>query len=189
VAAQATSESVFNSPAVRAALPNIVKTLDVGSLGEETRIPIVGTLAVLGLLTSLSHKRFWILPSWTLAILVLDAHSGSTFSTVPKAMLAGIAVSRWVLRAAQRMQVVITAYTASRMHLWMPRRGWSSHLLEGLVSMVLIGYAAGSVVHTAGSDRADGVRSDARYLVSLTPPERAAMAGSKMRRPWIAHSS
>ncbi|MFL5547684.1 MAG: hypothetical protein ACJ8AQ_09050, partial [Gemmatimonadales bacterium] len=47
----------------------------------------------------------WLLPAWWIAIVTLDARQGSTFSTVPIALLAGVTVVQLLLPVMRRLPV------------------------------------------------------------------------------------
>lgn len=67
--------------------------------------PVIGTMAVMGLIVSLMRGR-WLLPIWFAAVLVLDARGGATYATVPAALLAGEAFAGLVVAPFWRQRPV-----------------------------------------------------------------------------------
>ncbi len=65
------------------------------TLTDERYFPLLGALALLGLLLCLAMRQL-LLPAWVLAICVLGPRSSHTVSTVPLALLAG-AGAAWVV--------------------------------------------------------------------------------------------
>jgi len=63
---------------------------------SEPLFPLIGVLAVFGGIACLSTRRFF-LPAWWAAIILLDVRAFPTFTTLPVALMAGVAVSEVLL--------------------------------------------------------------------------------------------
>jgi len=101
LAASATGGSIFRS----LSLSDTISTLAQLGLGTgESVLALIGMLGALGFFFALSMGD-WLLPAWWIAIVTLDARQGSTFSTVPIALLAGVAVVQLLLPAMHRLPV------------------------------------------------------------------------------------
>ncbi len=68
---------------------------------SEPYLPLIAVLGVVGLLSSVQH-RLLVLPAWWAATILLDVRAFPTFTTIPVAMLAGMAVSDVVLPMLDR---------------------------------------------------------------------------------------
>jgi hypothetical protein len=121
VAASATGGSIFRS----LSLADTISTLAQLGLGTaESVLALIGMLGALGFFFALSMGD-WLLPAWWIAIVTLDARQGSTFSTVPIALLAGVAVVQLLLPAMRRLSVATLGRN--------PRRArWSPEMVLGL---------------------------------------------------------
>ncbi|MFL5514188.1 MAG: hypothetical protein ACJ8CN_17330 [Gemmatimonadales bacterium] len=101
VAASATGGSIFRS----LSLADTISTLAQLGLGTaESVLAIIGMLAAVGFFFALAMGD-WLLPTWWIAIVTLDARQGSTFSTVPIALLAGVTVVQLLLPVMRRLPV------------------------------------------------------------------------------------
>jgi hypothetical protein len=108
LAAGATGGSIFQGLTFRGAL----ETLAHFGLGTgESVLGLIGLLAVVGFFFALARGQ-WLLPAWWITIVVFDARQGSTFATVPIALLAG--------RGA--MEVLLPAMRGARFGLVPGRR-------------------------------------------------------------------
>ena len=167
LAANATGGSIFSDAALRSYLIDSALSLRTTS---EPLFPLIATLAFLGILASVTTRRF-LLPAWWLAIILLDARAFPTFSTVPVALLAGVGLTDVLLPVVMR-----------------PLRGgtWGTddasadeeHLLDGVSparlmrswAPVLLGaflwYTTTGALMRAG---------ETTILTALSPDERAAM--------------
>jgi hypothetical protein len=124
LAASATGGSIFHS----LSLSEAVATLAQMGLGTaESVLAVIGMLGALGFFYSLA-MRDWLLPAWWIAIVTLDARQGSTFSTVPIALLAGVAVAHLLLPAMRAVRV-------STLRRSPGRAGWSPELVLGLLAV------------------------------------------------------
>ena len=169
LAASASGGSIFGDSEVRRGVLGLLAHLGVGSwYGSstgETLFPIVGTLALFGAIFSLVRMELF-LPVWWLAILVLEPRAGSTYASIPVAMLAGMAMRdvvlpiveghrdggarRPLLRDLRRPAILVLALILS----------------YATISALLKNFALGS---------------DLQHLAALSAEERAAMAAAAAR--------
>jgi hypothetical protein len=134
---------------------------------SEPFFPILGALGLLGVLAALRAKHY-ALPAWWVAIILLDMRAYPTFTTIPVALLAGLAISHIVLPVSHhiwdrplrqpRDEVDVLAH---------PWRGMSRGAIAVLGGMLLFA-AFGAFM------RAPGLGGEAQYLVGLTQDERTA---------------
>jgi hypothetical protein len=121
VAAGATGGSIFRS----LSLADTVSTLAQLGLGTaESVLAVIGMLGAVGFFFALSMGD-WLLPAWWIAIVTLDARQGSTFSTVPIALLAGVALVQLLLPAMRRLPVPTLRRSPGR-------AAWSPQAILGL---------------------------------------------------------
>jgi hypothetical protein len=166
LAASATGGSIFRS----LSLSDTISTLAQLGLGTgESVLALIGMLGALGFFFALS-MRDWLLPAWWIAIVTLDARQGSTFSTVPIALLAGVAVVQLLLPAMRRVPVATLRRSPGR-------AGWSPQFVLGL--FVVFCTASAFLRNTP----VPGGMSD---MGSLSPQERAAMSWVERRTPLSA---
>jgi hypothetical protein len=118
---------------------------------------VIGMLGALGFFFSLTMRQ-WLLPAWWIAIVTLDARQGSSFATVPIALLAGVAVAHVLLPAMRRLGVATLRRDPGR-------AGWSPEFVLALFTV----FAAGSAVLRTPIPGGIG------DMGALTPDERAAM--------------
>ena len=167
LAASATGGSIFGSIDLRQA----AGTLSAFGLGTgEPVLGLVAMLAVLGFFFSLA-ARDWLLPAWWIAIVVLDARQGATFSTIPVSLLAGVAVVHVLLPALRRAWHL--SRVTSTLRRSPGRAGWSPAVVLGL--FVLFG--AGTALL-----RLPGLRGGLPDLAGLSAGERAALS-------WVARET
>ena len=174
-AAGATGGSVFSDPMIRYHTKLLLVRLGIGMTGEPW-FPVVFTLALVGALVALRRRRFLVLPAWWLAIVLLEARAGATYSMLPVAMLAGLGVSELLLPllAGSAPETVLAGRVgaARRSESLAPgtaRDGWA-RLFAPLALGALLVYATAAAV-TTRSDLA----GESRVLESLSPEDRAAM--------------
>jgi len=121
IAASATGGSIFRS----LSLADTISTLAMLGLGTaESVLAIIGMLGAVGFFFALSMGD-WLLPAWWIAIVTLDARQGSTFSTVPIALLAGVAVVQLLLPAMRRLPIATLSRSPGR-------AAWSPEVILGL---------------------------------------------------------
>ncbi len=146
---------------------------------DEFYFPLVGTLALIGAVVSLTAAEFY-LPAWWVATLVLDVRAGATYATIPASLLAGAAVG-YVLLPLARGQIrgrITSAPMVSKADRWRETLHTRfTHWLPVLIPVVLVCYAAATALTL------DPSRSTAAgLLVGLSPAERSAMR-------WVAAST
>jgi hypothetical protein len=142
-----------------------VATLSQLGLGTaESILAVIGMLGALGFFYSLAIGE-WLLPAWWITIVTLDARQGSTFSTVPIALLAGVAVAHVLLPAMRRLRVPTLRRNPGR-------AGWSPEFILGLF-VVFAGISAFLRTPVPG-----GIGD----MGPLTPDERQAMT-------WVAQQT
>jgi hypothetical protein len=166
LAANATGGSIFSADsALRTFL--IESLLRLGTTSEPL-FPLIGTLAFLGLIVSVTSRQF-LLPAWWAAIILLDARAFPTFSTVPVAMLAGVGMThvllpvvvrpirdRWWNHDSASSEPSLAGVSAQN-----ALRSWAPVLLA-----VLLWYAANGALLWGGELPA---------MTALVPEERSAM--------------
>jgi hypothetical protein len=109
-------------------LSDTVVTLAQLGLGTaESVLAVIGMLGALGFFYALTMGD-WLLPAWWIAIVTLDARQGSTFSTVPIALLAGVAVAQLLLPAMRRLPVPTLRRSPGR-------ATWSPELVLGIFTV------------------------------------------------------
>jgi hypothetical protein len=155
LAASATGGSIFRS----LSLSDTVITLAQLGLGTaESVLAVIGMLGALGFFYSLSRGE-WLLPAWWITIVTLDARQGSTFSTVPIGLLAGVAVAHLLLPAMRRHLTPATLRRSPGRAAWSP---------EFVLGIFLVFATASALIRTP----IPGGMTD---MGSLTPAEREAM--------------
>jgi len=163
LAASATGGSIFRS----LSLADTISTLAQLGLGTgESVLALIGMLGALGFFFALSMGD-WLLPAWWIAIVTLDARQGSTFSTVPIALLAGVAVVQLLLPAMRRVPLATLRRSPGRA-AWSPQFVLGLFLVFCTVSALL---------------RNTPVLGGMRDMGSLSPQERAAMSWVQRRTP------
>jgi hypothetical protein len=191
LAAQATGGSVFSDPDTRRevflGVARFVST-------SEPLFPILGTLALLGAVVSLTRRQF-LLPLWWVLIILLDARAFPTFTAIPVAMLAGVGVSEVLLPLLVRAGVAdggpTTRVAAPGMNGStaepavidgvesgdMTSGRWQRHWAPALGLAGLVVYATFSAV-----TRTPDLGGEAPLLVGLSRDERVAMS-------WVAKAT
>jgi hypothetical protein len=162
LAASATGGSIFRA----LSLQDTVTTLAQLGLGTaESMLALIGMLGALGFFYSLT-MRDWVLPAWWIAIVTLDARQGSSFATVPIALLAGVAVAQLLLPAMRGLRVATLRGN--------PRRaGWSPRIVLGLFTLFA---AVSAVLHTP-------IPGGVNDMSALSPQERQAFRWVAARTP------
>jgi hypothetical protein len=162
LAAGATGGTIFRA----LSLDDTVSTLAQLGLGTaESVLGLIGMLGALGFFYSLA-MRDWLLPAWWIAIVTLDARQGSTFATVPIALLAGVAVGRLLLPALRDLPRTTLRRSPGR-------AGWSAEVVLGVF---LVFAATSAFVRTP----IPGGMTD---MGALTPGELEAMRWAGTRTP------
>ena len=161
LAASATGGSIFRS----LSLSDTVVTLAQLGLGTaESVLAVIGMLGALGFFYALTMGD-WLLPAWWIAIVTLDARQGSTFSTVPIALLAGVAVAQVLLPAMRRLPVPTLRRSPGR-------AAWSPEFVLGLFTVF-------ATISAFVKTPIPGGMTD---MGTLSPQEREAMS-------WVAEET
>jgi hypothetical protein len=180
LAANATGGSIFHGLTWQHAL----RTLSYSGLGTgEPLLALGGMLAVVGTLSCLTTGS-WVLPVWWIAIVVLDARAGSTYATLPIALLAGIGVTDVVLPVLRRVRLQVrpvvhpghSPVTAHGDVLALPA-GLARYRLQVTVLAIFLVWGAASALLTM-----PGLPGGLPDLVSLSREVRWAMR-------WIARTT
>ncbi|MFL5496649.1 MAG: hypothetical protein ACJ8DC_19895 [Gemmatimonadales bacterium] len=156
LAAAATGGSIFRLLSLR----DVIDTLAHLGLGTgESVLALIGMLGALGFFFALTMGD-WLLPAWWIATVTLDARQGSTFSTVPIALLAGVAV-------AQLLLPVMRGLSVPTLRLSPGHAAWSPSLVLGLFLVF------STVTALLRGPEIVGGMTD---MGSLSPQERSAMS-------------
>ena len=126
---------------------------------QETLVPVLGFLALLGVVSCAMRREFW-LPVWALAIFLLDSWMPATMASIPIALLAGIGMG-------DVLYPLLTGEISFRRQASEPTPRPTTWLVVGAVAAIVI-YAALSALVTGNL-----------YLHALSGEERDAMA-------WVA---
>lgn len=168
LAAQSTGGSVFTDGGLRYWILLWIARLGLGSTAEPF-FPVIGVLAVAGGAICLARRQPF-LPAWWLLILLLEERAFKTFTTIPLALMAGVAVGA-LLPALQSW--VRTQTTGVHM-------GSRSHRLQLLALHPATLFAALASFLTLSAIADDGrLGTEGTFLTSLSADERAAMAWVK----------
>jgi hypothetical protein len=165
IAAGATGGTIFRA----LSLGDTVTTLAQLGLGTaESVLGLIGMLGALGFFYSLA-MRDWLLPAWWIAIVTLDARQGSSFATVPIALLAGVAVGRLLLPALRDLPRTTLQRSPGR-------AGWSAEVVLGVFLLFAL---VSAFVRTP----VPGGMTD---MGALSPAEREAIRWAGERTPQTA---
>jgi hypothetical protein len=172
-AANATGGTVFST---HSRSESLTKLAFFGLGTAEPLFPLIGALAIVGAMASITWRGAF-LPLWWLATILLDTRAGATYASIPVALLAGIAVTQVVAPIVARPPSWIASVRRT-----VQGNGWNvvraasprRQVAVAIVLVVLLGYGVASALLRRPSLHAEG-----RYLTSLTPDDRTAMA-------WIA---
>jgi hypothetical protein len=121
-------------------------------------LAVIGMLGALGFFYSLT-KGDWLLPAWWIAIVTLDTRQGSTFATVPIALLAGVAVAHLLLPAMRAIGAPTLRRTPGYAH-WSP---------EVVLGVFLVFATVTALLRTP-------IPAGIGDMGALSPAERQAMA-------------
>jgi hypothetical protein len=167
-AAQASGGSVLSGSAARWSVRLALARLTLGITGEPL-FPLIYVAGMLGALVEITRRR-WLLPGWWLLIVFADIRAPGTYSAIPIAMLAGVAVMEalvpllrhWHERGAgsHPRSFTIAGVTVSR---------WSAGVLA-----MLVAYSTFAVLL-----RSPSIASELNLLKSLDSRDRTAMS-------WVA---
>lgn len=179
LAANSSGGSVFSGGSITEyALTSLVRLIST----SEPYFPVIGMLGVVGLLSAIKH-RLTVLAVWWAATILLDVRAFPTFTTIPIAMLAGMAVSDVVIpmidRGRQGWDQTATVRGAngssgvpSPEYIAIP--GWQTlAVLGALVLYALVGSML----------RKPGLGGEGEYLTSLSVGQRTAMHWIDQKTP------
>jgi hypothetical protein len=152
----------------------VLMTLARFGLGTgEPLFPLIGVLAILGVLASLTPRRF-LIPVWWLTIVLLEARAGATYATLPVAMLAGIGFTEVLLPVLVRpWSAVVRGWTPAAVGL-APPAGRPRRAIPAVVTALFLAYGIGCALLTRPELGTEG-----RWLNSLSRDDRRAME-------WVA---
>jgi len=189
--AQQTGIAIWSGDAERDEITNTLKNLQ--STTSEPFFPILVRFAflgvvtcVLGALASVSRRGLLLpgLPVWWLAINLVDNRAANTYSTLPIALLAGLAVTDFLFPLLNQplkskpyswqVALLSTQRIGDVRPMWLSR--WRK-VLAVVVLAGVFGYAAHGAFQT--DPNTDG---ELPSLAALAPAERVAMS-------WVAEST
>ena len=140
----------------------VLRKLAYFGLGTaEPLFPLIGALAIFGSVVMIG-KRQYLLTAWWLTIILLDVRAGATYSSIPVAMLAGVAITDFVIPSLSPPHLTNGA-----------RRRWT----VATVLAIFLGYGVASALV-----RAPHLGAEGRFLTSLTEEDRATMR-------WVAQNT
>jgi hypothetical protein len=179
LAAKSAGMSIFSAdPGTRRYVLGILARFGVGSaMGGSTGeplFPLIGVLALLGTLSSLTPSRL-LLPIWWLLILLFDQRTGYTYAAVPIALLAGLGITEVLYPVLAQRRPGRGPDISQSVAAHGPIRDTpGTHTPRRAVPFIVLGcLLAYAMVSTAITD--PSLPSAVRFLVALAPEERAAM--------------
>src|SRR5688500_7978018 len=176
IAADATGGTVFGT---HTRSESLTKLAYFGLGTAEPLFPIIGALAIIGVMATITRRGAF-LPLWWLATTLLDTPAGATYASITVALLAGIALTQVIVPIVARPPSWIASVPRA-----VTGNGWDvltsaprhRQVAVGVVLTVFLGYGIASAVLRRPSLNAEG-----RFLTSLTADDRAAMS-------WVARST
>jgi hypothetical protein len=170
-AAQASGGSVLSGSAARWVVRLALAKLTLGITGEPL-FPLVLVSGLLGALIEITRRR-WVLPVWWLLIVLAELRAPGTYSAIPIAMLAGVAVTEALAPLLRRWRENDAAlrppsFTLAGVNV----SRWSAVVLAGMVAYSTF----------AALLRTPSIPSELSFLASLDGGDRAAMR-------WVATST
>jgi hypothetical protein len=182
LAASATGGSIFSDAWVRYDTKQMLLRLAIGTTSEPW-FPVILALALAGALVAL-RRRMVLVPVWWLTIILLDPRTRMTYTMLPVAMLAGLAVSELllpVLAGIRPERAAIARDGSAAVQALrppdVPGDRWA-RLFPVAALTVLLGYTALGAVIT----RPD-LAGETQVLRSLTAADRAAMRWVREQTP------
>lgn len=139
---------------------------------RESFLPLFAVLGLLGLFVCLARRQ-WFLPCWLISMFALQPGRGITYSMVPLALMAGMALDSLVLPGLQGVARAVSAPVSSEQSL-PPAKGVIRSLRLDPMALLFLGYLLlYEVVSTLGFSMT------AIIFRPLARPERQAMQ-------WVA---
>lgn len=191
LAANSSGGSVFSGGAItNYALTSLARVIST----SEPYFPLIAVLGVVGLLSAV-HRRLLVLPAWWVATILLDVRAFPTFTTVPVALLAGLAVNDVVLpmlssgRISGPLSGIVGSNSApaatdgarsngagalGKLTTYVPFPGWT---VIGVIAFLVLYALVGATI------RKPGLGGEGEYLTSLTQGQRSAMHWIDLRTP------
>ncbi len=189
--AQQTGIAIWSGDAERSEIADTLRNLQ-GTTSEPffpvlVRLGFLGVVTcVLGALTSISRRGLLLpgLPVWWLAINLLDNRAANTYSTLPIALLAGLAVTDFLFPVLNQPLVSkpyswqVALFSSQRAREVVPL--WISPIRKVLAVIVL---GSALVYATNGALQTDpNLGGELPNLAAMLPADRAAME-------WVAHET
>lgn len=177
-AANASGGSVFSGGGITEyALTSLARLIST----SEPYFPLIGMLGAVGLFASVRH-RLTVLAAWWVATILLDIRAFPTFTTIPIAMLAGLAVSEIVLPMIDRGREGIgrvvapggNGASAEHRPAFVSVPEWP---VLAILGFMLLYALVGSML------RNPGLGGEGEYLTSLSAGQRTAMHWIAARTP------
>lgn len=151
---------------------------------SEPIFPLIGILAFLGALVSLSPKRL-LLPVWWVTIIIFEVRGAPTFTAVPIAMMAGLSITDILIPALNRVGKAWQRSVPVGPRLSNLFIGQNGAARVKIITVLILG---GFLVYsTASAIVAPRFGAEGRFLVSLSAAERVAMRWVAKTTPKEAH--
>ena len=180
VAANATGGNVFSGGA--STWQAVLSLLRLTATSEPW-FPLIGALGVLGALACM-RSRLWVLPVWWTVIIALDLRAYPTFTSIPVAMLAGVAVGQVVLPLARQAWDTPLLRGVHVGSLRWGRLEWRIASVAGVSrGAVLVGGLLLAYVGVGAVAQSEGFGGETHYLASVSAEQREAMRWIGMSTP------
>lgn len=177
-AAQATGGSIFSAFSWQQ-LPVSIAHGGIGT--SEPVLPVIGMLALIGGIVAV-RQGYYLLPIWWLLILASDTRAGTTYATVPVALLLALGVTEMLLPILLQPQRLLPSWAGLDGPSDTGRRG--GRMLHGSAPRLTVLVLAGLMSFTTASAVVSSpeLGGELPVLVGLTRPERQAMR-------WVAQTT
>jgi hypothetical protein len=180
LAAGASSSSIFsNAEALRgvlALLAHLGIGTSSGAATGESLFPILGTLALFGLLSAVVSREPF-LPIWWIVIILMDARAGMTYATLPLAMLAGLGIVRVLFPLLNLSTINERSFTSLRAPLSRALPNHSLRISFGVLGLLLVYCTVSAAIVIPG------INAQTRAVASLSKESREAMEWIKTSTP------
>jgi hypothetical protein len=137
---------------------------------SEPLFPLIGVLAAVGGLALAVSRRF-VLPLWWASIILLDVRAFPTFTSLPIALMAGVAIAEVVIPMIERQR-------ASAAEPDTPRYSLKRYAPLGAVLAGFVLFGVGGALLRAG-----GLNGEAMHLRGLSESERTAIEWARRETP------